>query len=54
MKLKDKELNNIVGGEGMGATFLRYLTDAIKAVYSIGQDLGGSIRRIATGNTCPL
>ncbi len=54
MKLKDNELNIIIGGEGLGATFLRYLTDTLKAVYSIGQDLGGSIRRIATGKTCPL
>lgn len=54
MKLKDIELSKINGGEGLGATFLNYLGNAIKTVYSIGQDLGGAIRRIATGKTCPL
>ena len=53
MKINDKELDNINGG-GLGATFLNYLTDMVKTVYSIGQDLGGSIRRIATRKTCPL
>ena len=53
MKLKDIELSKINGG-GLGATFLNYLANAIKTVYNIGQDLGGSLRRIATGKTCPL
>ena len=53
MKLKDNELNEINGG-GLGATFLNYLANAIKTVYSIGQDLGGAVRRIATGKICPL
>ena len=54
MKIKDSELMEINGGEGLGATFLNYLSNAIKTIYNIGQDLGGSIRRIATGRTCPL
>lgn len=53
MKLKDQELIKLNGG-GVESTFLNYLSNAIKTVYSIGQDLGGSIRRIATGKTCPL
>ncbi len=53
MKIEDTELKNINGG-GLGATFLNYLGNAIKVVYNIGQELGGAIRRIATGNTCPL
>ena len=53
MKLKDQELSKISGGD-IGSTFLNYLTNAIKAVYDIGQDLGGAVRRIAEGKTCPL
>ena len=53
MKVKDQELNKIIGGE-LGATFLSYLADAVKTIYNIGQELGGSLRRIATGKTCPL
>ena len=54
MKVKDFELSKIIGGDGLGATFLNYLSNAIKTIYNIGQELGGSIRRIATGKTCPL
>ena len=55
MKIDDKNMQKIIGGgDGIGTTFLNYLTSAIKTVYSIGQDLGGSIRRIATGKVCPL
>lgn len=54
MKVEDIELNKINGGGGLGATFLNYLSNAIKTVYGIGQDLGGSLRRIATRKTCPL
>ncbi len=53
MRLNDKELQRINGG-AIGATFLNYLTNAIKVVYNIGQELGGAVRRIATGNICPL
>ena len=53
MRISDIELSRINGGE-IGATFLNYLTNAIKVVYNIGQELGGAIRRIATGNICPL
>ena len=54
MKVKDLELSKINGGEGIGTTFLNYLSNAVKTVYNIGQDLGGAIRRIAEGKTCPL
>lgn len=54
MKINDLELSKINGGDGLGATFLNYLSNAIKVVYGIGQDLGGSIRRIATRKACPL
>ena len=54
MKVEDIKLNEINGGGGLGATFLNYLSNAIKTIYNIGQELGGSIRRIATGKTCPL
>ena len=54
MKIEDIELSKINGGEGLGATFLNYLSNAIKTIYNIGQDLGGAIRRISTGKTRPL
>ena len=53
MRVEESKLLEINGG-GLGATFLNYLGNVIKTVYSIGQDLGGAIRRIATGKTCSL
>ena len=54
MKVEDIELSKISGGDGLGATFLNYLTNALKTIYGVGQELGGSIRRISTGKSCPL
>ena len=54
MRVNDKELEKINGGDGLGATFLNYLAKAIETVFGVGQELGGSIRRIATGKTCSL
>ena len=54
MKVKDKELYLVKGGNDIGATILNYLSTAIKTVYDVGQQLGGAIRRIATGKVCPL
>ena len=53
MRVNDIELQKINGG-GLGATFLNYLSKAIETIYSIGQEFGGSIRRIAIGKVCPL
>ena len=52
MRLDDSEMTKVSGGESFGSTFLNYLSTAIKTVYNIGQGLGGSLRRIATGNVC--
>ena len=55
MKIKDSELAAINGGgSGIGTTFLKYLSDAIKTIYGIGQGFGGAIRRIATRKVCQI
>ena len=51
MRVEDSEMVKVSGGD-LGATFLNYLSTAIKTVYNIGQGLGGAIRRIASGNVC--
>lgn len=52
MIVKDNEMIKVTGGESLGATFLNYLSTAIKTVYDIGRGLGGAVRRIASGNVC--
>ena len=53
MKVEDINLLEVSGG-GISASVLNYLSTVVKTFYSIGQDLGGAIRRIATGRICPL
>ena len=53
MKVEDDNLEKICGGS-VSASILNYFSTAIKTVYSIGQGMGGAIRRIATKNVCPL
>ncbi len=53
MKVEDINLVKVTGG-GLSASFLNYLSTALKTVYNIGQELGGAIRRIATRNICPI
>ncbi len=55
MKIDDKQMNNVYGGEsGVGSSFLGYFSNLFKTIYSIGQGFGGAIRRIAGGNICPF
>ncbi len=54
MKIKDQNLREIYGGSSISATILNYFSTAVKTVYSVGQGIGGAIRRIATKNVCPL
>ena len=53
MKIDDINLVKIEGGN-ISATMINYLTTTIKTIYSIGQGLGGAIRRIATKKVCQI
>ncbi len=53
MKIEDINLLKVEAG-GISASFINYLSTALKTVYNIGQGLGGAIRRIATKNVCPI
>lgn len=54
MKIKDQELSKISGGSDVASTIIKYISDAVDTIFNIGQRFGSAIRRIATGNTCPL
>lgn len=55
MRVEDINMVKICGGaSSISSTFLNYLSNLLKTVYSIGQEFGGSLRRIATKNVCPL
>lgn len=53
IKIKENELYEINGGAiNWSGTFINAITSAGKFVYSIGQALGSSLRRIVGGNYC--
>lgn len=51
-KLDNSELMLIVGGFSITGTIINALTSAGKFIYSLGQSLGTSIRRISSNNLC--
>lgn len=52
-KLKEKEMNNVVGG-GISGTLINAITNTAKFLYNLGKSLGSSFRRLGDGSYCPL
>ena len=54
-RLNNKELKNIKGGSSsLTSSMINYIGDLIDILISAGRKLGSSIRRIGSGNICPL
>ena len=52
-----KRYNNtkdIVGGTDITDSIINGIVNLFKAIYDIGRGAGSSVRRISTGNVCPL
>lgn len=57
IRMKDlsvKELKNIKGGFSLTSTAIKYVGDLIEILVMAGRKLGSSIRRIGSGDICPL
>lgn len=54
VELKNDDLLKIVGGWSITGTLINALVGAGKFIYSTGQALGSSLRRIGSNNVCPL
>ena len=57
IKMKDlsvKELKNIKGGFSLTSTAIKYVGDLIEILILAGRKLGSSLRRIGSGDICPL
>ncbi len=52
MKLEKTELQQIVGGAN--ATYINAVVRGVNAILDIGRSLGSAIRRLTSGNLCPL
>jgi len=51
---KDEQMLTIMGGVNLNGSILNALSTVWKTIYSIGQGLGGAIRRIGTGKVCKI
>lgn len=53
IELENVELLKINGG-GISGTLINAITGAGKFIFNIGQSIGSSIRRMVSGNYCPI
>lgn len=54
-KIKENSLINIKGGAiNITGSIISAFTSLIKTVYSVGQGLGGALRRISSGGVCKI
>ena len=53
-ELTVKELSEIKGGVSLSASLINYVGDLIEILISAGRKLGSSLRRIGSGDICPL
>ncbi len=52
-----KKCNNtktIIGGSSVSGPIINGIVNLLNAVYKIGRGMGGAIRRIGSGNVCPV
>lgn len=54
LKINDNEMLNIIGGASIGYSLINAITKAVNTVYSIGQSIGSSLRRVMSGKYCSL
>lgn len=56
MKIQnEKYLKTIKGGAlNLTGSLISAFTGLVKVIYSVGQDLGGAIRRISSGKVCKI
>ena len=52
MELEKQELQEIVGG--VNATYINAIVRGVNTILDIGRSLGSVIRRLTSGNLCPL
>ncbi len=52
--LSVRELKNIKGGLSLTSTAIKYVGDLIEILITAGRKLGSSLRRMGSGNICPL
>ena len=54
MELNKNQLLSVVGGVSISGTLINSFVRGITAIFDIGRSIGTAIRRIRSGNICPL
>lgn len=54
MELNKKELLKVYGGAGVTAAMLNGFARTISTIVEVGRSFGSAIRRLYSGNVCPL
>ena len=52
-KLKETEMQKINGG-GITSAFINSISKAVNTVYQLGKQTGSALRRLISGNYCPV
>lgn len=51
--LRNNEMEQIVGG-AITSSFINAISKAVNTVYQLGKQTGSALRRIISGNYCPI
>lgn len=54
MIYNDEKMLSVVGGISLTGSIVNAISSLVKTIYSIGQGVGGAIRRIGTGKVCKI
>lgn len=54
LKINEKEMFYVIGGATIGYSLINAVTKAVTTIYTIGQSIGSSLRRVINGQYCSL
>ena len=53
-RLNNNDMYNVVGGASIGSSLINAINKAVNTIYTIGQSIGSSLRRVVNGKYCSL
>ena len=54
MELNKQQLVSVVGGVSISGTLINSIVKGVNAFLDLGRSIGTAIRRVTSGNICPL
>lgn len=53
-ELKEQEMESIIGGGTISSSVINAIAKIIDTIYNLGNQTGSGIRRLTSGEYCPL